>query len=156
MNHRPSEPKLPAAIETDVPARLDRLPWGRFHWLVLLALGITWILDGLEVTLMGSISGILEHPDTLGLSDRQIGLIGSCYVAGMVGGSLLFGYLTDRWGRKLLFFITLAIYLGGTLLTAFSWNAASFAAFRLITGAGIGGEYSAINSAIDELIPARR
>lgn len=156
MNHRPSEPKLPAAIETDVPARLDRLPWGRFHWLVLLALGITWILDGLEVTLMGSISGILEHPDTLGLSDRQIGLIGSCYVAGMVGGSLLFGYLTDRWGRKLLFFITLAIYLGGTLLTAFSWNAVSFAAFRLITGAGIGGEYSAINSAIDELIPARR
>lgn len=145
-----------AAIETDVPARLDRLPWGRFHWLVLVALGITWILDGLEVTLMGSISGILEHGDTLGFSNQEIGLIGTCYVAGMVGGSLLFGYLTDRWGRKLLFFITLAIYLSGTLLTAFSWNAVSFALFRLITGAGIGGEYSAINSAIDELIPARR
>ncbi|HJT31069.1 MAG TPA: MFS transporter [Pirellulales bacterium] len=147
---------LPSTIETDVPARLDRLPWGRFHWLVLAALGITWILDGLEVTLMGSISGVLEDADTLAFSSKQIGLIGSCYVAGMVGGSLVFGYLTDRWGRKLLFFITLAIYLGGTLLTAFSWNATSFALFRLLTGAGIGGEYSAINSAIDELIPARR
>ena len=146
----------PRIIHTDIPARLDRLPWGRFHWIIVFALGITWILDGLEVTLMGAISGMLTHPDTLAFSNQEIGLIGSFYVAGMVGGALVFGYLTDLWGRRLLFFVTLAIYLGGTLLTAFSWNVWSFALFRLITGAGIGGEYSAINSAIDELIPARR
>ncbi|HVX15315.1 MAG TPA: MFS transporter [Pirellulales bacterium] len=143
-------------LETDIPARLDRLPWSRFHWLVLFALGITWVLDGLEVTLMGALSGTLKQRGTLGFSSDQIGLIGSCYVAGMVMGSLVFGYLTDRWGRRLLFFLTLAIYLGGTLFTAFSWNVASFALFRFITGTGIGGEYAAINSAIDELIPARR
>lgn len=143
-------------IETDIPARMDRLPWSRFHWLILFALGITWVLDGLEVTLMGALSGALKHRDTLGFTDGQIGLIGSFYVAGMVIGSLVFGYLTDVWGRRLLFFITLVVYLGGTLLTAFSWNLESFALFRFITGMGIGGEYSAINSAIDELIPARR
>jgi MFS family permease len=143
-------------VHTDIPARMDRLPWSRFHWLILFALGVTWVLDGLEVTLMGAISGVLKNRETLGFSSDQIGLIGSCYVAGMVGGSLIFGYLTDRLGRRLLFFITLVIYLGGTFLTAFSWNLESFALFRLITGAGIGGEYAAINSAIDELIPARR
>jgi MFS family permease len=143
-------------IETDIPARMDRLPWSRFHWLILFALGITWVLDGLEVTLMGALSGALKHEDTLGFTNSQIGAIGSCYVTGMVLGSLVFGYLTDLWGRRLLFFITLVVYLGGTLLTAFSWNAESFALFRFITGAGIGGEYAAINSAIDELIPARR
>ncbi|HVX61909.1 MAG TPA: MFS transporter [Pirellulales bacterium] len=135
---------------------MDRMPWSRFHWLVLFALGVTWVLDGLEVTLMGALSGALKSRETLGFSSDQIGLIGSCYVAGMVGGSLIFGYLTDRLGRRLLFFVTLVIYLSGTLLTAFSWNLASFALFRLLTGLGIGGEYSAINSAIDELIPARR
>ncbi|HEX7376595.1 MAG TPA: MFS transporter [Pirellulales bacterium] len=143
-------------IETDIPARLDRLPWGRFHWLVLFALGVTWVLDGLEVTLMGALGAALKHPDTLGFSNRQIGAIASYYVAGMVLGALVFGYLTDLKGRRLLFFVTLTIYLGGTLLTAFSWNMASFALFRFITGLGIGGEYAAINSAIDELIPARR
>ena len=143
-------------VQTDIPARLDRLPWGRFHWMVIVALGITWILDGLEVTLMGAIGGILTKRETLDFSPGQIGLIGSCYVAGAVAGSLVFGYLTDRWGRKRLFFITLAVYLGGTLLSAFSWNVTSFAVFRAITGSGIGGEYAAINSAIDELIPARR
>ena len=147
---------VPKIVQTDVPARLDRLPWGRFHWLVLGTLGITWILDGLEVTLMGAISGILRHRATLGFTSDEIGFIGTAYVAGMVGGSLVFGYLTDQLGRRLLFFVTLAVYLLGTLLTAFSWNVGSFALFRLITGAGIGGEYSAINSAIDELIPARR
>jgi MFS family permease len=143
-------------VQTDIPARLDRLPWSRFHWLVVFALGVTWILDGLEVTLMGAISGVLKQTDTLNLSSDQIGLIGSFYVAGMVGGSLVFGYFTDRWGRRLLFFVTLAIYLSGTLLTAFSWNVWSFSLFRFVTGTGIGGEYAAVNSAIDELIPARR
>jgi MFS family permease len=143
------------AERTDIPARLDRLPWSRFHWLVLIALGITWVLDGLEVTLMGAVSGILEDPQTLRLTSADIGFIASAYVAGAVIGSLVFGYLTDRLGRRLLFFVTLAIYLTGVLLTAFSWSAWSFALFRFITGAGIGGEYAAINSAIDELIPAR-
>lgn len=143
-------------IETDIPARMDRLPWSRFHWLILFALGITWVLDGLEVTLMGALSGALKHPDTLAFNNHQIGVIASYYVAGMVLGSLVFGYLTDLLGRRLLFFVTLVVYLGGTLLTAFSWNMVSFALFRFITGAGIGGEYAAINSAIDELIPARR
>lgn len=146
----------PAVVQTDIPARMDRLPWSRFHWIILFALGITWVLDGLEVTLMGALSGVLKRSDTLGFSNDEIGLIGSCYVSGMVGGALIFGYLTDRLGRRLLFFVTLALYLGGTLLTAFSWSLASFAAFRLLTGLGIGGEYAAINSAIDELIPARR
>jgi MFS family permease len=141
-------------FETHIPARLDRLPWNQFHWLVVFALGITWTLDGLEVTLNGAISGVLQEPGVMNFSAPQIGSIASAYLIGAVAGALVFGYLTDRWGRKRLFFITLAIYLVGTLLTAFSWNYWSFAGFRLITGAGIGGEYSAIGSAIDELIPA--
>lgn len=140
---------------TLIPARLDRLPWSGFHWRVLFALGITWILDGLEVTFTGAISGILQHPGTLGLSGTDIGLLGSAYVAGAVLGSLFFGYYTDIMGRKKLFFITLGVYIVGVLLSAFSWNLWSFMLFRFITGAGIGGEYAAINSAIDELIPAR-
>ncbi|HWB11880.1 MAG TPA: MFS transporter [Pirellulales bacterium] len=156
MSHINTQAPVPRAVQTDIPARLDRLPWSRFHWLIVFALGITWILDGLEVTLMGALSGVLKQADTLSFTSEQIGLIGSFYVAGMVGGSLVFGYFTDRWGRRLLFFITLTIYLGGTLLTAFSWNVWSFAIFRFITGTGIGGEYAAVNSAIDELIPARR
>jgi MFS family permease len=141
-------------FKTHIPARLDRLPWHKFHWLVVIALGITWSLDGLEVTLNGAISGVLQEPRVMNFSAPQIGSIASAYLIGAVGGALVFGYLTDRWGRKRLFFITLAIYLGGTLLTAFSWSFWSFAAFRLITGSGIGGEYAAIGSAIDELIPA--
>lgn len=143
-----------SSFQTLIPARLDRIPWNEFHWLVVIALGITWTLDGLEVTLNGAISGVLQEPEVMNFSATQIGSIASAYLIGAVGGALVFGYLTDLWGRKRLFFITLAIYLAGTLLTAFSWNFWSFAAFRLVTGAGIGGEYSAIGSAIDELIPA--
>ena len=143
-----------APYTTNIPARLDRLPWSGFHWLIVWALGITWILDGLEVTLVGAISGVLQEPQVMNFTPATIGFIASMYIAGAVFGSLVFGYLTDRWGRKRLFFITLMIYLGGVLLTALSWNAWSFALFRFVTGAGIGGEYSAINSAIDELIPA--
>ena len=140
---------------TLIPARLDRLPWTPFHTLIVVGLGVTWVLDGLEVTLMGAVSGVLAEPGTLHFTSADIGLIASVYLTGAVLGSLAFGWLTDRYGRKVFFFVTLATYLVGVLLTAFSWNLASFAVFRFITGAGIGGEYAAINSAIDELIPAR-
>src|SRR3989454_4710491 len=142
-------------IESYVPARLDRLPWSSWHWLIVVSLGATWILDGLEVTLAGALGGVLTRPETLGLSDAQVGGSATCYLTGAVLGALLFGYGTDRFGRKKLFFITVAVYLIGTALSAFSWNFVSYALFRAMTGAGIGGEYSAINSAIDELIPAR-
>jgi MFS family permease len=142
-------------IYTYIPARLDRLPLSRFHLLVVTALGVTWILDGLEVTIAGAIGPVLQNPQTLGLSASQIGNTASSYVIGAVIGALLFGWLTDRFGRRFVFYTTLVIYLTGVLLTAASWNFASFAAFRAITGLGIGGEYAAINSAIDELIPAR-
>lgn len=138
-----------------IPARLDRLPWSGFHWRVLLALGITWILDGLEVTFTGAISGVLQDTRTLGFSGAEIGLLGSAYVSGAVIGSLIFGHMADVMGRKKLFFITLGVYIVGVICSAFSWNLWSFMFFRFITGAGIGGEYAAINSAIDELIPAR-
>ncbi|MDX6449963.1 MAG: hypothetical protein QOH16_12 [Gaiellaceae bacterium] len=141
-------------IKTDVPKRLDRLPWSRWHWLVVVALGFVWILDGLEVTIVGSIGPTLQKA-SLHLSSFQVGLIGAFYVAGAVAGALVFGHLTDRWGRKKLFMITLALYLVATVATAFSFSAWSFFLFRFLAGAGIGGEYSAINSAIDELIPAR-
>jgi MFS family permease len=123
--------------------------------MIVVGLGITWVLDGLEVTLFGAVSGVLQDPATLGFSPEQIGLLASFYLVGAVLGSLVFGWLTDRYGRRLFFFVTLATYLLGVLLSAFSWNFWSFALFRFITGAGIGGEYAAINSAIDELIPAR-
>jgi len=142
-------------IESYVPARLDAMPWGRWHWLIVVSLGVTWILDGLEVTLAGSLGGILTRPETLGLTDAQVGASATFYLAGAVTGALLFGYGTDRFGRKRLFFITVAVYLVGTALSAFSWSFGSYAVFRALTGAGIGGEYAAINSAIDELIPAR-
>jgi MFS family permease len=142
-------------VHSDIPARLDRLPWSRWHWRVVLALGIAWVLDGLEVTLVGSIGGVLERPDTLALSAAQIGWSGSLYIGGAVIGALLFGRLTDRLGRKKLFLITLAVYALATLATAFSPDFAFFALCRFATGLGIGGEYAAINSAIDELIPAR-
>jgi len=145
----------PRIIETDIPARLDRLPWSRWHWLIVTALGITWILDGLEVTLAGAIGGMLTRPDTLGLDEAQVGASATAYLLGAVLGAIIFGYSTDRLGRKRLFILTLSVYLCATALTAFSWNFASYALFRALTGAGIGGEYAAINSAIDELIPAR-
>jgi MFS family permease len=134
---------------------MDRLPWARWHWLVVLSLGAVWILDGLEVTIVGAVAGQLQSPQTLGLSASQLGLIGSVYVAGAVTGAIGFGYLTDRFGRKKLFLITLGLYLVATTLTAFTWDFYTFALCRFFTGAGIGGEYSAINSAIDEMIPAR-
>ena len=140
-------------VETDIPARLDRLPWGRFHTLVVAALGITWILDGLEVTLAGSLAGALKT--SLQLSNTDIGIASSAYLAGAVLGALFFGWLTDRLGRKKLFFVTLSVYLVATAATATSWSIESFALFRFLTGAGIGGEYTAINSTIQELVPAR-
>ncbi len=142
-------------LETDVPARLDRLPWSGWHWLIVSALGVTWILDGLEVTLAGALGGILVDPRALGLSITQVTSSATLYLAGAVLGALIFGYGTDRMGRKKLFYVTLIVYLTGTALSAFAWNFWSYAIFRALTGAGIGGEYAAINSAVDELIPAR-
>jgi MFS family permease len=140
-------------LETTIPARLDRLYWGRFHTLVVAALGITWILDGLEVTLAGAVAGALK--EGLRLTNAEVGLASSFYLAGAVFGALLFGWLTDRLGRKRLFFITLAVYLVATAATAFAWDFESFALFRFLTGAGIGGEYTAIASTIQEFVPAR-
>jgi MFS family permease len=142
-------------VETDIPARLDRLRWGRFHILVVVALGVTWILDGLEVTLAGSLAGALRTSPVLHFSNADVGLASSAYLAGAVVGAILFGWLTDRLGRKKLFFITLSVYMVATAATGASWDLFSFALFRFITGAGIGGEYAAINSTIQELIPAR-
>src|ERR1700687_550102 len=161
MEQRPAKTRVPDVaarqeiFETLIPARLDRLPWSEFHWMLVIGLGITWVLDGLEVTLMGAISAVLQRPDVLNFSAAQIGAISSAYLVGAVLGSLVFGHLPDRYGRRKFFFISLGIYLLGVGLTAFSWNLWSFALFRFITGSGIGGEYSAVNSAIDELIPAR-
>jgi MFS family permease len=142
-------------VETDIPARLDRLPWSRFHTLVVAALGITWIFDGLEVTLAGALAGALRASPVLQFSNTDIGLVGSAYLAGAVLGALFFGWLTDRLGRKKLFFITLTVYLIATGATALTWNLWTFALCRFFTGAGIGGEYAAINSTIQELVPAR-
>jgi MFS family permease len=144
-----------AIIETDIPARLDALPFGRFHLLVIVALGVTWILDGLEVTLAAALSGELKESSALGLSNTQVGLAGSSYLCGAVLGAFFFGWLTDRLGRKKLFTFTLVVYLSATAAAGLSWDAASFMLFRFLTGAGIGGEYAAINSTIQELIPAR-
>jgi MFS family permease len=143
-------------ITTDVPARMDRLPWSRFHWMVVIGLGSVWILDGIEVTIVGSLSDALKDPNTgLGLTSSQIGYAGAAYVAGACLGALFFGQLTDRFGRKKLFLITLSVYITATVLTAFSMNPTWYLAARFLTGTGIGGEYAAINSAIDELIPAK-
>src|SRR5947207_4288966 len=141
-------------IETSIPARLDSLRWSGFHTRVVLALGITWILDGLEVTLAGALSGALKESPTLRFSNFDVGISNSAYLAGAVLGALGFGWLTDRIGRKKLFFITLAVYLTATAATALSWSVASYALFRFLTGAGIGGEYTAVNSTIPELVPA--
>ena len=141
---------------TDIPFRLDRLPWARWHWMIVVGLGITWILDGLEVTIVGTIGPTLTSHAGLGLTAQQATAAGSTYLVGACAGALVFGYLTDKLGRRKLFLVTLTWYLVSTLLTAFSWNFWSFALFRMLAGAGIGGEYSAVNSAIDELIPAHR
>ncbi len=143
-------------IKTRIPSRLDRLPWSRFHWRVVIGLGIVWILDGLEVTIVGFLAPTLVEPGSgIELTNGDIALAQSLYVAGACTGALLFGQLTDRFGRKRLFLITLGLYLLATVLTAISWTPWWFLAMRFLTGAGIGGEYAAINSAIDELIPAR-
>jgi len=146
---------MSAAIQTDIPARLDALPWSRWHTKIVTALGITWVLDGLEVTLAGAVGAALRDPRALNLSDSQVGFSATCYLLGAVVGALFFGYATDRHGRKKLFFLTLALYVAATAATALAWNADAYFLFRALTGAGIGGEYAAINSAIDELIPAR-
>ena len=133
-------------ITTDVPARMDRLPWSRFHWMVVIGLGTVWILDGIEVTIVGSLSDALKDPESgLGLTSSQIGYAGAAYVAGACLGALFFGQLTDRFGRKKLFMITLG---NGAIWIVFLYLT------RFIAGMGIGGEYAAINSAIDEMIPA--
>ena len=142
-------------IETDIPARLDALLWSGFHTRVVVALGITWILDGLEVTLAVALAGAVKASPTLQFTNFDVGLASSAYLVGAVLGALGFGWLTDRIGRKKLFFITLALYLSATAATAFSWNIGSYVLFRFLTGAGIGGEYTAINSTIQELVPAR-
>ncbi len=144
-------------VTTKVPARLDRLPWSRWHWMIVIGLGTVWILDGLEVTIVGNISGQMSMPGSgIDITQSQItGFGAASYVAGACVGALFFGWLTDRFGRKKLFMITLGIYLGGTALTALSFAPWWFFLFRFITGLGIGGEYAAINSAIDELIPSR-
>jgi MFS family permease len=144
-------------VRTNVPARLDRLPWSRWHWMIVIGLGTVWILDGLEVTIVGNLSGRLSEPGSgLEITQSQVtGLGAAIYVLGACSGALLFGWLTDRFGRKKLFILTLGVYLFGTAMTALSFDAWWFFLFRFVTGMGIGGEYAAINSAIDELIPAR-
>jgi MFS family permease len=150
---------MPAAsgssFTTDIPQRIDRLPWSRWHWLVVTALGITWVLDGLEVSIVAALGPVLTLTTTLHLTESEIGLAASAYLTGSVFGAVVFSYLTDRQGRKKWFMITLLLYLTATVLTGVSWDLWSFMLFRFLTGAGIGGEYAAINSAIDELIPAR-
>ncbi len=150
-----SAQQVGTVVSSTVAARLERLPWSGFHWLVVVALGITWILDGLEVTLAGSVAGALKTSPALHMDDGEVGLAGTAYLAGAVLGALFFGWLTDRLGRKKLFFITLATYLTATALTGLSWSTATFFLFRFLTGAGIGGEYTAINSTIQEFVPAR-
>src|SRR5690242_8474418 len=153
---QPSQPGRDGqVVETDIPARMDRLPWSRWHWLVVIALGITWLLDGLEVTIVGSIAPTLTNKATLGLTPVEVGLVGSIYIVGSVVGAITFGYLTDRLGRKRLFMWTLVLYLAATVASAFSVDATMFLVFRFFTGMGIGGEYAAINSATEELNPAR-
>ncbi|TMG73862.1 MAG: MFS transporter, partial [Betaproteobacteria bacterium] len=142
-------------LETTIPARLDRLPWSPWHWRVVIALGVSWLLDGLEVTVVGSLGPALERSDTLGLTAGQIGWAASAYIGGAVLGAIFFGRLADSLGRKRMFLVTLVVYLIATVCTAFSFGIWSFALCRFATGFGIGGEYAAINSAIDELIPAR-
>jgi len=143
-------------IKTKIPGRLDRLPWARFHWRIVFGLGTAWVLDGLEVTMVASVGSRLTEKDAgLALTVSDIGLAGAIYIVGACLGALFFGQMCDRFGRKKLFVITLVLYIVSTVVTAFSFAPWFFFLARFFTGAGIGGEYSAINSAIDELIPAR-
>ena len=155
-----SQTPAPGVVRTLIPARIDRLPWSPFHTRMVVALGVAWILDGLEITVASAVADTLTQPETLGLSSAAVGLIASVYLAGEVVGALFFGRLSDKLGRRNLFMITLGVYLAGSGLTALTLgNGAGWIAFlyvtRFIAGMGIGGEYAAINSAIDELIPAR-
>ncbi|MEV0796987.1 MFS transporter [Kribbella sp. NPDC050281] len=143
------------AIPSLVPARMDRLPWTRFHWMIVVGLGVSWILDGLEIQLVSLVGNVLKEPETLHLTTSEVGLMASIYLAGEVVGALVFGRLTDKWGRRSLFIITLMVYLVASGLAGLSWDIYSLLFFRFIAGMGIGGEYAAINSAIDELIPSK-
>ena len=155
MKYPRPEREAGAIIETDVPPRLDALRWSRWHRRVVIALGITWILDGVEASLVANLGPTLMSPHTLGLTAAAVGFANSAYLLGQVFGALVFGFLTDRWGRKRLFLITLGLYLGATALSGAAPNFAVFVGLRFFAGTGIGGEYSAINTAIDELVPAR-
>src|SRR3954454_1782430 len=151
-----THPATLKTIETNIPARMDRLPWSRWHWMIVIGLGTVWVLDGLAVTIVGAIGGRLTDPSGgLGLNAAQVGAAGAGGLLGACVGALYFGRLADKIGRKRLFMLTLGIFLAGSVLTAFSMSFAWFMACRVITGAGVGGEYSAIHSAVDELIPAR-
>jgi MFS family permease len=150
-----SEPHATGPFSTDVPARLDRLRWSSFHTLLIAALGTSWIIDGLEVTLVGALAGALTLPTGLSLSPSQVGAAAGAYVAGAVAGAILFGGLADRYGRRRLFFVTLGVYAAATMASGFAPNYSIFVATRFLTGAGIGGEYAAINSVIQEFMPAR-
>ncbi|MDX6232622.1 MAG: hypothetical protein QOH68_1606, partial [Nocardioidaceae bacterium] len=153
---KPSKSPEIGRITTDIPARMDRLPWSRWHWRIIIGLGTVWILDGLEVTMVGNVGGRLGEPGAgIHLSASQLGSAAACYVAGACVGALFFGQLTDRFGRKKLFLVTLLVYIVATVATAFAMSPLYFFIARFVTGTGIGGEYAAINSAIDELIPAR-
>src|SRR3954451_24848752 len=165
VRRRPTRPRgapsmsataQPRTIVTNIPARLDRLPWARFHWRIIVGLGTVWILDGLQVTIVGAIAPrMTEAGSGISLSTADIGTAGALYVAGACLGALFFGHLTDRYGRKRLFMLTLGLYIAASVATAFAFAPWYFFLFRFLTGFGIGGEYSAINTAIDELIPAR-
>ncbi len=145
-----------SSVTTDIPARLDRLPWARWHWLILAGLGSVWILDGLEVTIVGAIGSRITEPGSgLAITEAQVGLAASVYIVGACSGALFFGHLTEKYGRRRIFLATLGVYLVATVLTAFAPNVWWFYACRFFTGFGIGGEYAAINSAIDEMMPAR-
>jgi MFS family permease len=157
-----AEPNAPSAgaVRSLIPARIDRLPWSPFHTRLVVALGVAWILDGLEITVASGVADLLTHPDTLNLSSAAVGALASVYLVGEVVGALFFGRMSDKLGRRNLFILTLAVYLFGSGLTALTLGSGpGWIAFlyltRFIAGMGIGGEYAAINSAIDELIPSK-
>jgi MFS family permease len=151
----------PKAIRSTIPARLDRLSWPPFHTRMVAGLGSAWILDGLQITIASSVTGVLIQSDTLDMTSTEVGLIASVYLVGQVVGALVFGRLSDQLGRKRLLVVTLLLYLFGTGLAAFTVNDGGwlwlvyFYGTRFIAGMGIGGQYAAINSAIDEMMPSK-